>query len=114
MELPYEERLVGDTRTRIFHGGVIVSLLDVTCSMAAQSALHERHVRATIDLRIDYMRPAQPGLCLLSEATCDRLTRTVAFVSGRVYHDSPRVPIAHSMATFMISPPLEKPKAEGV
>ena len=105
MELPYDERFVGDTRTGIFHGGVIISLLDVTCSMAAQSALKERHVRATIDLRIDYMRPADPGRSLLSEATCDRVTRTVAFVSGRVYHDSPKIPIAHSMVTFMMSPP---------
>ena len=65
---------------------------------------------ATLDLRIDYMKPATPGRDLMARAQCYKLTRNVAFVRGVAYHDDPEDPIATSTATFMLSAPDREPR----
>ena len=58
---------------------------------------------ATLDLRIDYLRPAEPGRDVLARAHCYKMTKNVAFTRAVAYHDDESNPIAHSVGTFMIS-----------
>ena len=58
---------------------------------------------ATLDLRVDYMRPARPGVDLLSEARCYRATRTIGFVRAWAFEDDPSDPVAAAQATYVIS-----------
>lgn len=110
MRVPYDEKLVGNPATRVLHGGVITSLLDNASGAAVHSALGEWRSMATLDLRIDYMKPATPGRDVLARAECYKLTRNIAFVRGVAYHDDPDDPIASTVATFMLtSKPAEKP-----
>ena len=105
-ELPYDEKLVGNPDTGVLHGGVITALLDGTSGAAVFAALTDLVPIATLDLRIDYLRPAEVGRAVTAHATCYRLTKNVAFTRGVAYHDDPDDPIAHSVGTFMVSTKL--------
>ncbi|MBP9089149.1 MAG: PaaI family thioesterase [Kofleriaceae bacterium] len=100
--LPYDARLVGNPETGVLHGGVITALLD-GCSGAAVFAAQPRWPIATLDLRIDYLRAAEPGRAVLAFATCYKVTRNVGFTRAIAYHDNRDEPIASAVATFMLA-----------
>ncbi|GFK93507.1 hypothetical protein NNJEOMEG_01340 [Fundidesulfovibrio magnetotacticus] len=58
--IPFRDDLIGDPRRPALHGGVISTLADVCGGFAVwtRCALSDR--LATIDLRVDYLRPAGP------------------------------------------------------
>jgi uncharacterized protein (TIGR00369 family) len=108
VRVPYAEHLVGDPDTGVIHGGVITALLDNASGIAVRAepdAAGEERSMATLDLRIDYMRPAQPREDLFAEAHCYRTTSNVAFVRAIAYHGDRNDPIASSVATFMLGTP---------
>lgn len=105
-ELPYDPKLVGNPDTGVIHGGAITALLDGASGAAVFAALTEFVPIATLDLRIDYLRPAEVGRSVMARATCYRIGRNVAFTRAVAYHDDPADPIAHSVGTFMISTKL--------
>ncbi|MES1200108.1 MAG: PaaI family thioesterase [Pseudomonadota bacterium] len=100
--VPYRAELVGDPETGVIAGGVVTTLLDQLCGAAAVLAQQHPTSVATIDLRIDYMRPAEVGADILADAQCYKLTRHVAFVRAIAYERDPDDPIAHATATFML------------
>jgi uncharacterized protein (TIGR00369 family) len=100
---PYKPELVGDPETGVIAGGVITTLLDQLCGMAAVLAMREPAIVATIDMRIDYMRPAEPGRDVLAEAHCYKIGRNVAFVRAVAFEASPDNPIAHAASAFMLN-----------
>ena len=102
-ELPYDEKLVGNPDTGVLHGGAITALLDGASGAAVFAALEDFVPIATLDLRIDYLRPAEAGKAVLAKATCYKLAKNVAFTRAVAYHEDPEDPIAHSVGTFMLS-----------
>jgi uncharacterized protein (TIGR00369 family) len=109
--LPYDERLVGNPDTGVLHGGVITALLDGTSGAAVFASLADMVPIATLDLRIDYLRPAEAGKPVTAHATCYKLGHNVAFTRATAYHDDPEDPIAHSVGTFMIGTRLGNVKS---
>ncbi|MCX7359977.1 MAG: PaaI family thioesterase [Alphaproteobacteria bacterium] len=101
--VPYREELIGDPETGVIAGGVITTFLDTLCGTAAVAAMEHPTTVATIDLRIDYMRPATPKRDVLAEAHCYKLGKSVAFVRAVAYDDTPDNPIAHVAAAFMVN-----------
>ncbi|HWA01674.1 MAG TPA: PaaI family thioesterase [Caulobacterales bacterium] len=99
---PYRAELVGDPDTGVIAGGVVTTFLDQLCGVAAVVAQTHPTPVATIDLRIDYMRPAEPGRDVLAEAQCFKLTRHVAFVRAVAYDAHANDPVAHATATFAL------------
>ncbi len=106
MRLPYSERLVGNPENGVLHGGAVTTLIDSVCGLAVLSGLPEpRHI-ATVDLRIDYLKPAAPGRDLLARAECYRSTRQIAFVRATAFHvedDGGEAQVAAAMGTFMFT-----------
>ncbi|AVT83430.1 PaaI family thioesterase [Rhodopseudomonas palustris] len=100
--LPYHPVFVGDISTGVIHGGVVTAMLDESCGMAVQLALPGTTAIATLDLRIDYLRPATPGQVMRAHAHCYHLTRSIAFVRATAYQDAEDVPIATATAMFMV------------
>jgi uncharacterized protein (TIGR00369 family) len=100
--LPYRPVFVGDTETGVLHGGVVTAMLDESCGMAVQLALDGTRAIATLDLRIDYQKPATPGLDIKAHSFCYRVTRSIAFVRSTAYQESEDDPVATATACFMI------------
>ena len=102
LKVPYRADLVGDPDTGVIAGGVVTTLLDHTCGLSVWSALEEYRPTVTLDLRIDYMRAAEPGQPVFAEAHCYKLTRSVAFVRASAYDRDPSDPVATAQAAFML------------
>ena len=100
--LPYRPIFVGDAKTGVLHGGVVTAMLDETCGMAVQLALDGTRSTATLDLRIDYQKPATPGLDIKAHSFCYRVTRSIAFVRATAFQESEDDPVATATACFMI------------
>lgn len=101
VRMPYSEKIIGNPETGVIHGGAITTLMDQACGLAVAAALApEFDITPTIDLRIDYMRPAEPGKDVFAFVEAYRKTRQVVFTRGVAYHDDRNNPIAHCVANF--------------
>mgnify|MGYP000871413292 CR=1 FL=1 len=89
MRVPWREDLVGDPERQVIAGGVVTTLLDHVCGLAIKSASPDGQATATLDLRIDYMRPAAPRAGVTAEAHCYKMTRSIAFVRAQAWDADP-------------------------
>jgi uncharacterized protein (TIGR00369 family) len=105
LAMPYRADLVGDPATGVMHGGAVSALMDTTCGGAVMSHLDAGVGTATLDLRIDYMRGAQPGQTVRARAECIRVTRTIAFVRATAHDDDTDTPVATASGAFTVSRP---------
>jgi uncharacterized protein (TIGR00369 family) len=100
--LPYRPVFIGDSDRGVLHGGVVTAMLDESCGMAVQLALAGNRAIATLDLRIDYQKPATAGLDIRAHSVCTRVARSIAFVHATAYQESEEDPVATATACFMI------------
>ena len=100
--IEYRPELVGDPTRAVLHGGVVTTLIDTTAGGAVYSCLGEATPIATLDMRIDYLKPAAPDRRLYACAEVCRLTRRVAFVRAFAYQDDASNQVATCNAAFMI------------
>jgi len=100
--LPYRQELVGNPETGVIHGGAITALLDATSGVAVFLRMANPTRIATLDLRIDYLKPATPPKEVRARAECYKLTRQVAFVHATAFHEDPHDAIASAAGTFVI------------
>ena len=85
------------------HRGPLVTLLDTTCGLAIFSALRSLRPIATIDLRVDYLRPIPAGSGLRAVVECIGWTDSVAFIAGRGYAQGDEMPLATVAGSFAIN-----------
>lgn len=102
MSLDWDEALVGNPSTRVVHSGVVTALLDTLCGLVVMASVPDGTPLATLDLRIDYLKPATPEQTIRAFAECYKITASVAFVRGRAFHHRRDDALAHCTGTFML------------
>ncbi|WP_396586248.1 PaaI family thioesterase [Bermanella sp. R86510] len=101
IELPYSEQHVGNPSTGVIHGGVLTTLMDTACGTMVINALPEFELCPTLDLRVDYVRAAEPGESIFAFAEAYRVSRNVVFTRCTVHQGDVNEPVANCVATFM-------------
>ncbi len=103
LSLPWREELVGVPETGVLASGAIVSLIDTASGTAVWVTLDKFTPIFTVDLRLDYLRPAIKGETIVARCECVKLTRHIAFVRGVARGQEDQRPIALSSGTFMLN-----------
>ncbi len=112
LAMAYDARLVGDEQSGVLASGAIVALMDMATSFAAWIRQQRFRPQATLDLRVDYLRPATPGRTVIGRGECYRISRHIAFVRGTAHDGDPADPLAHVAGTFMFLDAEQAPPAE--
>jgi uncharacterized protein (TIGR00369 family) len=103
LALPWREELVGIPETGVLASGAIVSLVDTASGTSVWVTVDRLTPILTLDLRLDYLRPAAKGEMIIARCECVKLTRRIAFVRGVAHGGDEARPIALSAATFMLN-----------
>lgn len=104
IRMPFNPDFCLDEEGTMLHGGVLTALLDSAFGLANFIAIDSIESMATLDLRVDYLRPAKSRADVLVFADCYRQTRHIAFGSGKIWFDTgDKEEVARGTAAFAIT-----------
>jgi uncharacterized protein (TIGR00369 family) len=70
----------------IVHGGVLASIVDSACAVAAISTLYPKANATTINLRVSYLKPLSQGI-FRAEGKCIKAGKTICFCEAQVFNE---------------------------
>lgn len=101
VSLDYREDFLGDPVASLWHTAVGTTAAGSACGLAVVLTLPGMESVATLDLRMDYLRPAVADAPLHAEAECYHVTLCVAFARATLYQDDRDWPTALCTTVFM-------------
>ncbi|MEM1506285.1 PaaI family thioesterase [Domibacillus sp. 8LH] len=82
------------------HGGVLASLIDISIGSAVRSTLYENQRSSTVELKINYIKPAN-GAFLLAKSSLSHRGTTLVVGTSEIFNDQNQL-VAIGTATFFI------------
>lgn len=101
LELPWRADLLGEDGREVLASGPIISLMDMASGLSIWTRTNAFRAIATLDLRVDYTRPARERTSVFGRVQCYRSTRSAFFVRGVAHDGDPDDPVAHMQGVFM-------------
>lgn len=101
VELPWRDDLIGAPDRNVLASGPIISMMDTASGIAVWTRMEKFAPLATLDLRVDYQRPAKERAALIGRSECYRMTKSAAFVRGIAHDGDPNDPVANIAGVFM-------------
>ena len=105
--IPHAPWQVGDPFRPAVHGGVISTIADTCGGLAVFTLMTPEDRVATLDMRVDYLRPGQVDQDVLARSVVLRMGNRVAVTDTIVFQDDPDHPIAKAAAVYNIVRPRE-------
>lgn len=84
VSLPFKEEFRGNETLQAQHGGVVAALVDICAAISLWTHFGPQDKTATIDMRVDYQRPA-PCEKIFAEGEVRMLGNRIANMHVRVY-----------------------------
>ena len=107
LKLPWAEHLVGypgaEGQQGVVASGAVFTLMDSVGGFSVHAARMSQASHATLDLRLDYLRPARPGATIYGYSKVQKLTKSVAFVRGYAHDGEREDPLALMQGSFMFT-----------
>lgn len=101
LKLPYHPSLIGEEESGVIASGPILAMMDTATSLAIWLKVGHFRAHVTLDLRVDYLRPATPGKAVFGRGECYRITRNISFIRGTAHDGDAADPLAHVAGTYM-------------
>ncbi len=102
--IPFKPELIGNPTIPAIHGGVLSALADTAGGLAVLTRLDVLAGVSTIDLRIDYLRPAGAA-DLICHAEAIRVGNRVGVTKMRIFQEENDVTIAECRGVYNIRRP---------
>lgn len=102
LRLPFRPEFVGDPRRPALHGGILSTLVDACGGIAVWASGDPHDKVSTIDLRVDYLRPA-PAEDLIAVAEVRLLGNRVGNAAVTVHTAAdPDTPLAEGRGVYNV------------
>ena len=99
--LPFAQHLIGNPMLPALHGGVIGAFMEMTALTQLAVAQELARIPKTIDVNIDYLRPARPE-DTYARATLRKVGRRVANIQVEAWQSDPSKPVAGLTGHFLL------------
>lgn len=101
MSMPWRADLVEDEASQALASGIITTMLDHCGGMAVTAFKVGMFHPATLDLRVDFLRPAAARSGVTVQVHCYRIAGPIAYVRGEAWDTDPADPIATVQGAFV-------------